>query len=120
MASEDFQITPLKKYIASDVPQHKPCRPTKTETVTSSDTYVRSAADTSVNCEDISASQSVLDLLDDKMFNRLTLCRNVESRLGSTEGDDVAACGVANLTKDPFHEKTLRSLHDGNVHTEQR
>ena len=120
MASEDFQITPLKKYIASDVPQHKPCRPAKTETVTSSDTYVQSAADASANCDDISASQSVLDLLDDKMFNRLTQCRNVESRLDSAEGDDLAESGAENLTKDPFHEKTLRSLHDGNVHTEQR
>ena len=118
MASEDFQITPLKKYIASDASQHNPCRPTKTETVTSSDTYVQSAADTSVNCDDISAPQSVLDLLDDKMFNRLTHCRNVEPQLDSVEGDNSAATDATNLTKEPLHEKTFRRLGDFN--TEQR
>ena len=116
MAHEDFQITPLKKYTVGDASLHKQCETTKTETVTSSDTYQQYTA--SLSNDDVSACQSVMDLLDDNIFNKLKPCGNFERQANSLQGVNVVAETM--MTEEPFPGKASRSVDNYSVHAGQR
>ena len=114
MTSEDFQVTPLKKYVPSGPSRHQLSAAAQNVTVTSNssnDAYQQFVA--SRTGDTVSAYQSVTDLLDDKNYNKLKVCGNFERQTVSLPQDEIREETVI-MTEEPLPGKTPRCQHDYN------
>ena len=112
MTSEDFQVTPLKKYALSGPSRQQRSAVAQNVTVTSnssSDAYQEFVANRTGDT--VSVCQSVTDLLDDKNYNKLKVCGNFERQSVSLPQDEIREETVM-MTEEPLPGKTPRCQHD--------